>query len=78
MKLMSALLEIVWAGIEFQRDAPSKEKLVLNRPVLGLGSIMDRDEARVLWQIKRSLRYWGTRFRHALKTSTTLLSISFS
>ena len=48
MKLMSALLEVVWAGLEFQRDVPAKEKLVFNRSVLGLGSIMDLDEARVL------------------------------
>ena len=39
MKLLSALHEVIWAGKEFQRDAPAKEKLVLNRSILGLGSI---------------------------------------
>ena len=41
MKLMSALHEVIWAGIEFQRNAPANEKLVLNKSVLGLGSIVD-------------------------------------
>ena len=57
LKLMSVLHEVILVGIEFQRDAPVKEKLVLNRSTLGLGSIIDRDGARLLWQIKRSLRY---------------------
>ena len=48
LKLMSALHEVIWAGIEFQRDAAAKEKLVLNRSILGLGSIIDRDGARLL------------------------------
>ena len=48
VKLMSALHEVKWAGIEFQRDAPAKGKLVLNRLILGLGSIIDRDGARLL------------------------------
>ena len=78
LKLMSVLHEVICAGIEFQRAAPAKEKLVLNRFILGLGSIIDRDGARLLWQIKRSLRYWGAEFRHALKTSTALFNISFS
>ena len=64
--------------IKFQRDAPAKEKLALNRSILGLGSIIDRGGARLLRQIKRSLRYWGARFRKALTTSTALFSISFS
>ena len=42
-KLTSVLHEIILAGIEFQRDAPAKDRLVLNRSILGLGSIMDRD-----------------------------------
>ena len=62
MKLMSVLYEVICVGIEFQRDAPAKEKLVLSRSILGLGSIIDRDGARLLWQIKRSLRYCGARF----------------
>ena len=37
LKLMSVLHEVICVGIEFQRDAPAKEKLVLNRSVLGLG-----------------------------------------
>ena len=78
LKLMSVLHKVICAGIEFQRDAPAKEKLVLNRSVLGLSSIIERDEARLLWQIKRSLRYWGVRFRKALKTITTTLSLSLS
>ena len=43
LKLISVLHDVLLAGIEFQRDAPAKEKLVLNRSILGLGSIMDRD-----------------------------------
>ena len=35
MKLMSVLLEVICVGIEFHRDAPAKEKLVLNRSILG-------------------------------------------
>ena len=54
---MSVLHEVICVGIEFKRDAPAKEKLVLNKSLLGLGSIIDRDGARLLWQIKRSLRY---------------------
>ena len=46
LKLMSVLHEVICVGIEFQRDAPAKEKLVLNRSILGLGSITDRDRAR--------------------------------
>ena len=63
MKLVCALHEVICVRIEFQWDAPAKEKLILNRSILGLGSIIDRDGARLLWQIKRSLRYWGARFR---------------
>ena len=48
MKLLSAPHEVIRAGIEFKRDAPAKEKLVLNRSLLGLGSIIDREEARLL------------------------------
>ena len=77
MKLLSALHEVIRAGIEFQRDAPAKKKLVLNWSVLGLGSIIARDGARLLWQIKKSLRYCA-RFRKALKTSTALFNTSFS
>ena len=36
MKLMSVLHEVICAGIEFQRDAPAKEKLFLNMSILGL------------------------------------------
>ena len=75
MKLTSVLHEVICVGEVFQRDAPAKEKLVLNRSILGLGSIIYRDGARLLWQIKRSLRYWGARFRKALKTSTALFNI---
>ena len=48
LKLMSALHEVTVAGIEFQRDAPAKEKLVSYRSILGLGSIIDGDGARLL------------------------------
>ena len=75
---MSALLEVICVGIEFHRDAPAKEKLVLNRSILSLGSTIARNGARLLWQIKSSLRYWGVRLRKALKTSTALFNISFS
>ena len=78
LKLMSVLHEVICVRIEFQWDAPAKEKLILNRSILGLGSIIDRDGARLLWQIKSSLRYWGARLRKALKTSTALFNISFS
>ena len=40
LKLMS-VSHVIWAGIEFQRNAPANEKLVLNKSVLGLGSIVD-------------------------------------
>ena len=46
LKLMSVLHEAICVGIELQRDAPAKEKLVLNRAILGVGSIIDRDGAR--------------------------------
>ena len=78
LKLMSVLHGVICIGIEFQRDAPAKEKLVLNRSILGLGSIIDRDGARLLRQIKRCLRDWGARFRNDLKTSSALFNISFS
>ena len=48
MKMMSVLHDAIYSGIEFQRDAPAKEKLVLNRSILGFGSIIDRDGARPL------------------------------
>ena len=44
----SALHEVTWAGVEFLRDVPAKEKLVLNRSVLGLGSTIGCDGARLL------------------------------
>ena len=42
------LHEVICVGIEFQTDASAKEELVLNRSILGLGSITDRDGARLL------------------------------
>ena len=45
---MSALHEVIWAGIEFRRDAPTKETLGLNRSILDLDSIIDHDGARLL------------------------------
>ena len=48
MKLLSVLHEVICVGKEFQRDARAKEKLVLNRSILGLGSIIDGDGARLL------------------------------
>ena len=45
---MSALHEVIWAGTEFQRNTPAKEKLVLNKSIPGFGSIIDRDGARLL------------------------------
>ena len=48
LKLLSALHEVIRAGIKFQRDAPAKEKLVLNRSILRFGIIIDRDGARLL------------------------------
>ena len=59
LRLKSVLHEVICVEIEFQRDAPAKEKLVLNRSILDLGSIIDSDGARLLRQIKRSFRYWG-------------------
>ena len=58
-------------------DASEKEKLVLKRSVLGLGSIIVREE-RLFEQKKWDVRYCGARFLHALNTSTALLTISFS
>ena len=75
-KLMSVLHEVICVGVEFQSDSPAKEKLVLTRFIQSLGSIIDRDGARLLWQIKRSLRYWDARFRKTLKTSTALFNIT--
>ena len=46
--------------------------------VLCLGSVMDRDVARVLEQIKSCLRFASARFLCALNTNTALLNISFS
>ena len=40
LKLTSVLHEVICVGIEFQRDAPAKEKLILNRSILGLDSII--------------------------------------
>ena len=40
LKLMSVLHEVIRVGIEFQRDARAKEKLVLNRSILGLREIL--------------------------------------
>ena len=45
-KLMSVLHEDICVGKEFQRDAPAKEKLVLNTSLLGLGSIMQYHRSR--------------------------------
>ena len=59
MKLMSVLHEVICFGIEFQRDAPAKEKLVLNRSILDLDSIVDCDGARMLWQIKKVFEILG-------------------
>ena len=59
LKLTSVLHEVICVGIEFQRDAPAKEKLILNRSILGLGSIIDRDGARLLWQIKNVFEILG-------------------
>ena len=61
----------------FHRDAPENEKLVLIRSIIGLGRVMNRDVARVLEQIKISLRYGGARFFYALNTNTALFNISF-
>ena len=63
--------------MEFQIDAPEKEKLVLKRSILGLGNIIVREE-RLFEQTNRDVRYCGARFLHALNTSTALLNISFS
>ena len=38
-------------------DAPEKDKLVLNRSVLGFGKIIVRDEERLFEQTKRDVRY---------------------
>ena len=45
LKLTSVLHQVICVGIDFQRDALAKEKLVLNRSILGLGSIIDRNGA---------------------------------
>ena len=51
--------------MEFQMDAPEKEKLALKRSVLGLGNIIVRKE-RLFEQTKRDARYCGARFLHVL------------
>ena len=48
MKLMSVLHEVIRAEIDLQRDVPAKEKLVLNKSILDLDSMTDRDVARLL------------------------------
>ena len=45
---MSALHEVIRAGIEFQRDVPAAEKLVLNGSILDLGKVTNQDGARLL------------------------------
>ena len=77
-KLRSELHDFIGAGIEFQRDAPENEKLVLKRSILGLGRVMVRDEARVFEQMNIVSRYGGARLLHALNTSTALLNLSLS
>ena len=62
----------------FHRDAPENEKLVLKRPILGLGRVMNRDVARVLEEIISYLRYGGARFMYVLNANTALLNICFS
>ena len=48
MKLVSVLHDVIWAGLEFQRDASAKKKLILIRSVLGLDGIVDRNRAPLL------------------------------
>ena len=57
VKQVRELHVFVCAGIEFQMDAPEKDKLVLNRSVLGFGKIIVRDEERLFEQTKRDVRY---------------------
>ena len=78
VKHVRELHVFVWTGIEFQMDAPWKEKLVLNRSVLGLCKIIVRDEERLSEQTKRDVRFWGARVLHVLNTSTASLNIRFS
>ena len=54
------------------------KKKQLKRSILGLGSVMYLDVARMLEQIKSCLRYGGARLLYALNTNTALLNISFS
>ena len=48
LKLRCALHEVIRAEIDLQRDVPAKEKLVLNKSILDLDSMTDRDVARLL------------------------------
>ena len=57
LKLRSELPDLIGARIEFQKDAPENEKLVLNRSILGLGRVIVRDDARVFEQMNRVSRY---------------------
>ena len=41
---MTELQAVISAGMEFQMDAPEKEKLVLKRSVLGFGNIIVREK----------------------------------
>ena len=78
LKLVSELHDFIWFGMVFHKDAPENEKLVLKRPILGLGRVIYLDVARMLEKIKSYLRYGGARFLYALNTNTALLNISFS
>ena len=78
LKLVSELHKYILVGIVFHMDAPENEKLLLERSVLGLGRVMNRDVARDLEQIKSCFRYGGTRVLYALNANAVLLNISFS
>ena len=78
LKLRSELHDFIGAGIEFQRDAPENEKLILKRYILGLGRVMVLDETQVFEQMNRVSRYGDERLLHALNTSTALLNLSLS
>ena len=64
LKLRSDLHDFNGNRIQFQRDAPENEKLVLEKSILGLDRIMVHDEARVFEQMDRVPRCGGARLLH--------------
>ena len=63
---MIELHVFISAGIEFQMDAPEKEKLVLKRSILGLDNIIVREE-RLSEQTKKGCEILWSKISARLK-----------